>query len=201
MTSFPSSPITLQPLIIAAGKSSRMGQDKASLKLGQVSNFARILQTCASLSPILKALLVRGHYKDRPKATEPFDILIHEDWAQGRMSTIQAGLKARQSSHYLLWPVDIPLVSKDTVQELWRRCQRSHDRFDLWIPSIHQRRGHPIIFNETLAQDILKQEPDTPLRRLFESRRIEHVNVDDEAILWDLNTPEAARIAQRKLGD
>ncbi|MDF1665505.1 MAG: hypothetical protein P1V97_27340, partial [Planctomycetota bacterium] len=62
-----------------------MGQDKASLKLGHLSNFARILQTCASLSPILKALLIRGHYTECPDATHPFDVLIHENWAQGRM--------------------------------------------------------------------------------------------------------------------
>ncbi|MDF1666901.1 MAG: NTP transferase domain-containing protein, partial [Planctomycetota bacterium] len=111
------------------------------------------------------------------------------------------GVKARQSSHYLLWPVDIPLVNKATVQELWQSCQRDHDRFDLWIPSIHQRRGHPIIFNEELAQDILNQGPDASLRGLFENRRISHVEVEDEAILWDLNTPEAAQQARAKLCD
>lgn len=178
-----------------------MGQDKASLKLGHLSNFARILQTCASLSPILKALLIRGHYTNSPGSAVPFDVLVHEDWAQGRMSTIQAGLKARTSSHYLLWPVDIPLVKDTTVQELWRRCQENHEDFDLWIPSIHQRRGHPIIFNQTLAQDILKQGPDTSLRGLFESRRISYVEVDDPAILWDLNTPEAAQKARAKMVD
>lgn len=189
----PSKPITLQPLIIAGGKSSRMGQDKACQTLGGQSNFARILQTCVSVRAILKAVLVRGHYKTRPPAEHPFDMIINEHSEKGRMGTIQRGIRARQSSHYLLWPVDIPFVKESTVQALWRECQRDPGAYDLWIPSIHKRRGHPIIFTEDLAQDILKQGPDHPLRALFQGRRIRHVTVEDEAILWDLNTAEKAQ--------
>ena len=65
----------------------------------------------------------------------------------------------------------------------------------LVIPSYHMRRGHPWLVERSLWDEILAlRNPQTP-RDFLNARaeQIKYVEVDDEGILADLDTPEQYR--------
>jgi molybdenum cofactor cytidylyltransferase len=189
--------MTLQPLIIAAGASSRMGQDKAELIIDGLMNFTRIVNSC-SLAGLQKApVVVRGCYTELPGHSEDVRLVINTKWSLGRTGSIQAGLRAAPGSFYLLWPVDIPLVRLSTIEALVEICERQSRSKELWIPSYNQRRGHPIIFNEEFARRILQLSPDVSLRSLFPDSLLQHVAVDDASILRDINSAEDLHAIRR----
>jgi molybdenum cofactor cytidylyltransferase len=178
---------SLQALIIAAGASSRMGQDKAKVRVHGRSNFERILHCCSKF-PLQKPLvLVRGCYRDNPAPQSKLRLIINEQWEQGRTGSIQCALKAAPSPFTLLWPIDIPFVQSATLAALFKACQNSERGVDLWIPSHQNRRGHPIIFTKKFGARLLKIGADQSMRRLFDGAHIQHVTVDDPAIRWDIN--------------
>jgi molybdenum cofactor cytidylyltransferase len=58
------------------------------------------------------------------------------------------------------------------------------------IPTFEGQRGHPVLIRRELVPEILAQPADSSLRDYIEARGYRTVKVGDQAILWDLDTPE-----------
>ena len=61
---------------------------------------------------------------------------------------------------------------------------------DIVIPTYGGKRGHPVLMRGELVSEILVRPAASSLRDYIESRGYATVEVDDEGILWDLDTPE-----------
>lgn len=193
------------PLILAAGASTRMGRPKAALPFGETTALGLVLDACARAG-LAAPLVVAGADPAAVRAAaggRPHTLVENPRWAEGRATSIQAGLAALppEAAAFLLWPVDVVLPGADVVLELVLAREREAGR-RAWVPSHAGRRGHPVLFAREVAPRFLALAPDAPARDVVRALAAEgallHVETDDPGVLLDMNTPEdhAARVAE-----
>jgi molybdenum cofactor cytidylyltransferase len=152
----------VQPVILAAGDSSRMGYPKALLPLGDDTFLTRILKTLATLE-VPTARLILGMHESlvRPLLVN-YDVcaLVNPDPSRGAVSSIKLALENLDPgcSGCLIWPVVQPLVSAELVRDLIRLFESS--TAPLALPSCGGKAGHPAIFGRGMMDELLVLPPD-----------------------------------------
>jgi molybdenum cofactor cytidylyltransferase len=107
-------------------------------------------------------------------------------------SSVVAGvssLSADRSAFFLL-PADMPLVKKETIEELLKVYNRTD--YDIIYPIYKGRRGHPPLISASLFPVIKNWEGCGGLRGLLSGYQQAAIQVEvvDENILIDMDTPE-----------
>lgn len=193
----------ISAIILAAGESKRMGQPKMLLKWGKTTVLEHVISVFANAG-VEDIVVVTGAARDEvekivavAQTSCPARSVFNEGFVEGEMlSSIQCGLRdlaEKDSSAALIALGDQPQVREGSV---WRVCEMFKETGNpLVVPSYHMRRGHPWLVDESLWGEMLAMRaPQTP--RDFLSARadqIKYVEVDDEGILADLDTPEQYR--------
>ena len=195
-------------VLLAAGESTRMGEMKALLpwRDGQplIAAQVRALHE-AGYGPIV---VVVGHEAERVSAALPGDVpvnvIINERYAQGRSSSIFAGVMSlthEVPDAVLVVSVDQPRSAAmlRSLREAWEREQPP-----IAVPSLDGRAGHPPIFAGELIPELLQvDERSAGLRQVmrnFGGGRL-LVAVDDPLTLTNLNTRADYEAALRALED
>jgi molybdenum cofactor cytidylyltransferase len=113
-------------------------------------------------------------------------------------SSVRAGVAEVHAASFLLLPGDLPLVGPAVYQQLLATPG------GIVVPAFRGRRGHPVLFRGAEHRDaILAQPPGATLRDYVEISGSVTVDVADEAILMDLDTPadyDALRALWRERG-
>lgn len=188
----------MDAIVLAAGMSRRMGRLKSLLPFGGGTVIGCVLETLRAAPSIDSAIIVTGNRADEIEAAVAGDdvrFVWNADFAVGEMlSSVQAGVRALspEISAWLLMPGDLPLVQSQTIEAL---CKFWEDtRASIVVPSYGERRGHPVVFNGGLREDVLALEPHETLRTIVQRERaagkIVEVPVSDAGIHLDLDTPE-----------
>src|SRR5882672_9367816 len=116
-------------IVLAAGKSTRMGRLKAALPVDETETFlTRIVRTFKSAG-VERVTVVLGHQADllREQLTQAgvdADVVINDQFEAGQLSSLLTGLDAVDGPEVealLLMLVDAPLVSADTVRAVVAR--------------------------------------------------------------------------------
>ena len=185
-------------IVLAAGASSRMGQAKAALPLGQTGEtvVARVVRTLLE-GGVPNVVVVAGAHIDAVRAAMPRHesrarVIEHLGWAQGQLSSLLAGLDAIDDpllEAAVVTLVDVPLVRSATVADViaaWRRT-----RAPIVRPAQGSRHGHPVIFDRSIFADLRSADPDTGAKAVFEihRERILNVEVNDAGAFEDMDTP------------
>lgn len=189
-------------IILAAGTSSRMGQDKAVLPLRTGMTVLKHLLNTYHLAGIDPILVVSGTNDDELRRRHPEALLVknpHPD--RGMFSSIQTGVCALidDIDAFFVHPVDIPLVRPDTLLRLLDAFARHHNQSPQtacllsFIPVHSGRRGHPPLLSRSFVGVIQKDAGDNGLAAVLHRYAIEEVPCDDPGILIDMNTPEDYR--------
>lgn len=185
-------------LITAAGMSSRMGEFKPMLNIGSISVAQRVIANFqqAGVDRIVmvtgfNALELERHLSgkevvfirnDNFATTDMFDsVCIGLDYLRGKCDRV------------LFTPVDIPLFTAATVQALL------NSKENLVSPVCDGVMGHPTLISATLISKILNDSGDGGLRGALSRTGEEHkiVNVKDEGVLLDADTPDDFRALLR----
>ena len=191
--------MSLAGIVLAAGRSSRMGSPKALLDFRGVPFVLRILEAFEALDLKTRVVVVgpRHEAKDIRAVLVQHDCLVVEnhDIDGGPIASLRAGLKAIQAvapTGALVWPVDLPHVRVDTVERLLDVSRRNNPFAA--VPRFGSRRGHPIIWASSAFAELEKSEGATKdgARSVVHAHEaeIKEVPVDDPAVIDDLNTPE-----------
>lgn len=183
-------------LILAAGKSERMGRPKALLPF-QRSCFLTHIFTEATHSELTGVTVVLGHQSDAIlKALPEIEphTLLNRDYEFGQLSSLQCGLKhlsSAQPDGVMVFLIDHPMVHRTLVNQLIEGFSRNTS--SIVIPSFEYRRGHPMIFGAELFNELLAAPLDqgaiTVVRK--HAHDILHLEVDEPGVLVDIDTPEA----------
>lgn len=171
--------------MLAAGRSSRMGQSKAGLKLGESTFLGTILQR---LPPDLWVAVVAGEETPLPEGVLVLPNPRPED---GQLASLRVGLQAGAADFpfTLVALVDQPCVAASTYARLVQAAGAGGG--DLWVPTRGGRRGHPVVFGRACYEDLLGGPLEQGGRWVVgrhRSRRVE-VEVDDPEIFRDVDTP------------
>ena len=181
-------------IILAAGKSLRMGKNKLLLPFRGKPILQHVIDAAlhSSLSPLILVLgsdsdAIRSHV-DLGNIT----VIENKDFSCGYGSSLQVGLRALSDScvgaMFLLG--DQPLVTAQTIEELLLAFQKEPER---WVaPSWNGQRGNPVITPASWFDRIFALKGDTGPREHLKdpSARLKLVDVDDRGVVFDIDSPE-----------
>lgn len=109
------------------------------------------------------------------------ELVVNERYAQGMLTSVQAGVARVSAPRFFLLPGDMPLVRAAVFRELLR-----HED-DIVVPACAGRRGHPVLLAGALAAAIMAEPPGSSLGALIRRHGSRTVEVDDPGILADLD--------------
>ena len=181
-------------VVLAAGRSERMGRPKALLPARNTTFLGAILETLGACG-VTEVRVVLGHRAEeiaRVFRDDPARIVVNASYDSGMLSSVRAGINAlpRRVDAFLLWPVDHPLVNRETVSRL---IEARAGGARIAVPLHAGRRGHPVLLAADLIPEILRapdSEGAASVVRSHAEERVE-VEVDDPAAVTDVDTPEA----------
>ncbi len=169
-----------------------MGRDKALLEYRGTTFLGHLVEV---LTPRVDPLIVvLGHHADTIRETLPPgpQVVVNPDYESGMLTSLQAGIRALPSDTEasLFTLVDHPAVRGDTADLLLARFARQQPL--LAIPQYGDRRGHPVIVQRSVLEEILALPTDSSAKSVIHAHRPEtlFVNVDDPGILRDVDLPE-----------
>ncbi|HUI41955.1 MAG TPA: nucleotidyltransferase family protein [Terriglobia bacterium] len=193
-------------LVLAAGESSRMGQDKALL-IYRGRTFLETIVAKLRESGIAHLAVVLGHHAGAIREAldlAGIQVVINQQYRSGQTSSLQAGLSAlaapaSPAAHsvgpqaVVLCLVDHPAFEPATVRALMATFERT--RSPVVIPTYNGRRGHPVLIAQALFAPLLALAPSEGANTLFRAWReqTEFVEVADPGILVDVDNPDAYR--------
>jgi len=183
----------LAAVILAAGCSSRMGQFKPRLPLGNGSAIEHTIAAFQSAG-IADIIVVTGH-RGRELAGvlegQGVNCVFNPNYDSGMYSSIIVGIEVSspETEAVFIHPADIPLVRCSTITKL--AAAYKTNRASVTYPVFRNRRGHPPLISQTVFPHIVGSKPGDGLRgvlRRFEGQSAT-VSVLDEGIHLDMDTP------------
>ncbi len=182
-------------VILAAGKSTRMGEAKQLLRLGGTTVLGQTIENTrrAQLDEIVLVLGASAETIRRQLPLQGLNVVVNPAYEQGMASSLQAGLSAldEQIDAALIILADQPFVRPETLDQLAAHLSKAH----IVIPSYKGVRGNPVLLNRSVFAEVMQLKGDTGCRAIFGSHAESIVNleVEDEGILLDLDNQEDYR--------
>lgn len=189
--------MSLAGVVLAAGRSARMGSPKALLDFLGFPFVVRILEALEALE-VKTRVVVLG--PDAPRI-QPFlaghDCMIVEnpDPETGPIASLRGALRALQPvqpTAVLVWPVDLPHVRVTTIERLLEAHRLTNG--SIVLPLLGERRGHPVIWGSALFEELVQSRAATKTgaRAVLQAHQTDIVSVpvDDPAVVDQINTPD-----------
>lgn len=182
-------------IVLAAGKSERMGSPKALLPiLG--TTFLKHIANQIQDSKLFEIKVVLGHQSNEILNRLPelrSVVVINEEYEKGQLSSLQKAIlaiHAGPSEGLMLFLVDHPLVQRALINELIQGF--SNGRNSIVIPTFQGKRGHPVIFSRELFPNLLAAPQDQGALVVIKeySKQILHLEWESDEILIDVDTPQ-----------
>jgi molybdenum cofactor cytidylyltransferase len=185
-------------VVLAAGRSSRMGRAKALLPIDADDTFlTRIVRTFLSAG-VDDVVVVVGHEADAVVSSLaasglPARFAVNRDYDRGQLSSLVAGLGVVDRPGVvavLVTLVDVPLVAEATVRAVIEQYRRT--RAPVVRPTAGERHGHPLLIDRALFDELRAAnaaEGAKPIVREHASRAGD-LPIDDEGAFTDIDTPE-----------
>lgn len=181
-------------VILAAGGSTRMGQLKQLLPVDGQPMVRQVTQTVCAAG-LAQVIVVLGAQADRVREAVhdlPVEIVVNEEWAAGMGRSLRAGLEAirPEIQAALIVLADQPRLTPTLLQKLVSRYQAT--RAAIVAPFYQGRQGNPVLFDRGLFAELMAIEGDQGGRSLLTRypEQIERVEVDDPAVVLDIDTRE-----------
>lgn len=195
-------------VVLAAGASRRMASPKYALLLPGGETFVgRIASTlrsagCDPVIVVVRAGTERAVFDALAGMAECTTLVTNPDPDRGQFSSIQIGVRACDPAvePVLLTLVDLPLVSVETVRDLYAAWHRTPA--PLVRPARAHEHGHPILLGRSAVEALRTASPDSNAREVLGRFRDTAVNVavNDEGAFDDIDTPAAYDRALRRIG-
>lgn len=195
----PPTPTTLflSGLILAAGKSSRMGRPKQLLRLRGRPLLQHVIDSAAG-SRLDEIVLVLGHEADqiRPGIEVPprMRVVINADFAAGQSSSLRLGLRnadSRAGAAAILLG-DQPHVSSDLINRVLDAFAADPAPFlrPVFVASNGRIPGHPVILARSVWPEIMRLSGDEGARSVMSAHPewVRELTIEGDAPT-DIDTP------------
>ncbi len=181
-------------VVLAAGRSSRMGSPKSLIDLAGEHALARVIRLAREES--LHVVVVLGHDGDRVRAAvdlRAVEVVDNPDPQRGMSSSMRCGAAALPiAAPLVLWPVDHARVSGATLATLHAAFRARPPGMELVVPRYGGRRGHPLFASAVAAAEFRALAVDAPGHQVVrrDPSRVLDVTVDDRMVVDDFDRPE-----------
>ena len=199
-------------VVLAAGGSRRMGEQKLLKKLGGKSLVRRAAET-ALRSRADHVLVVLGSDEARIRAELaglPLTLVVNEDWQKGQGTSVALGVSnLGDCDAAILMASDQPFVTAEHLNlliESWEADQdvasRAEDatqtRSGIYVSSSGDVQGIPALFSAAILPELKKLTGDKGARQLFAKFGVHPVAQPDDMFFWDTDTADAFRRAEEE---
>jgi len=160
-------------IVLAAGRSSRMGGIKQLLPVGKETLIERVLGPILS-SRLDKIILVLGHRAMEIQAViarrfvDPrLCIVENRRYREGISSSIAAGISEVEGAygHAMIFLADMPCIPSNLIDRLLERHLSSG--MSIGAVQVDGRPAHPVIFTREVYPDLKRLRGDVGARSLF----------------------------------
>jgi len=189
-------------IVLAAGRSRRMGTTKQLLELGGKPLLAWVVEA-ALASELARVIVVLGHEAGSVEAAlgslvrDPrLSLVLNAGYREGMAGSLQAGLGEVKDDFaavmFLLG--DQPLVTAGIIDLLLRRFRESQK--DICVPIQGERRGNPVIFGRRFYDLILGVRGDRGAREIIGTHPGDVLGVEIDGPPFFLDIDSAADVEQ-----
>lgn len=179
--------ISISAVILAAGRSTRMGTQKLLMPWGASTVLGSVVQTLQHAG-VAEIVIVTNSATAAQVADDRIHIALND---QGDMlASLQAGLQALKPSAQaaLICLGDQPQMEEGSIRSVCAAFQKSGSR--LVVPSYRMRRGHPWLAARAVWGEILAMQSGSMRAFLNDhAAHIEYVELNTPTILQDIDTP------------
>src|SRR4051812_37701887 len=150
--------MSLAGVVLAAGRSARMGSPKALLDFLGLPFSVRILEALEVLEVKTRVAVLGPDAPRIQPVLAGHDCMIVEnpEPETGQIASLRLAIRALeplQPSAILVWPVDLPHVRVTTVERVLEAHRRT--QAVAVVPSFGGRRGHPVVWGSALFAELL----------------------------------------------
>lgn len=181
-----------------------MGAPKQVLSIGGITMLERVL-TAFRKSRVDRTVVVLGaHEQDvlHSVGLEDELVVFNRGHAGGMSTSLRAGLSAAgpDASAVIVALADQPFVKTSTIDRLVQSYMDSSPK--IVVPVYRGVKGNPVLFDRSVFPEILRIRGDVGAKSVVEGNadRVLKVEVDDEGILIDIDTPPDFEAANSSFG-
>jgi molybdenum cofactor cytidylyltransferase len=174
-------------IVLAAGKSKRMGRWKMTLPLEE----STVIETTVrkALTVCSRIVLVAGYRREEIEklfsSWDRVEVVVNEQYEEGMFSSIQCGCRYVASNRFFLSLGDMPLVSPETYRVLI-----DSPAIPAVIPKYRGKRGHPLLMMDYVAERITGFDSRKTLHDVLAEVTTLSVPVEDRYVLHDIDTED-----------
>lgn len=171
-----------------------MGEPKQLLRFGESTIVETVVDSMLG-AKFDEVIVVLGHCAaeiEKQLGARPIRTVFNTNYREGMLTSAQTGVRALEASDaFALMLVDQPFITSaliDQVVDAYVQTDKG-----IALPSYNYKRGHPVIFNQKYAQDILALNTESGgVRTLFKEYGddIHYVTVDTDRVLRDIDYRE-----------
>ncbi|MDP2409966.1 MAG: molybdopterin-binding/glycosyltransferase family 2 protein [Pseudolabrys sp.] len=188
---------SIAALVLAAGRSTRMGAlNKMLAEIGG-KPLVRIAAEQALASRAKPVIVVTGHERERVEAALaglPVQFVHNADYADGLGTSLKAGIAAvpDKADGVIVCLGDMPQVDSALIDQLIAAFDPDSGALVV-VPSIEGRRGNPVVWARRFFNELMAISGDIGARHLIGSyaEAVVDVPLTGDAALTDVDTPES----------
>jgi len=184
----------INAIVLAAGRSERMGKLKPLLKFNDTTFLGQIISVL-KISDVDRITVVLGAEAETIKNSVDFsgtNIVINKDYQRGQLSSLNAAIEQapQETDAILLCLVDNPFITREVVNKVVSKFKETNN--PIIVPVFNKERGHPTLFSRSLFNELLNAPEEKGARHVLYSNegKILELEVSERGILIGIDTPE-----------
>jgi len=183
-------------IVLAAGKSTRMGRPKAVLPLGAADTFlSRIIRTFHDAA-IDEVVVVVGHEAEAIATSLAITgvtarFVENPEYESGQFSSLLKGINTVDRPGVLaalVTLVDVPLVTAATIRAVVEQYRRT--RAPIVRPTRGTEHGHPVMIDRSLFGELRRADPSSGAKQVVRAHAsaVGDLAIDDDGAFRDIDT-------------
>jgi molybdenum cofactor cytidylyltransferase len=196
---------SIAAVVLAAGRSSRMGGPNKLLAEIGGRPLVRIVVEAALRSRARPVVVVTGHQRERVEAALAglaVQFVHNSDYAEGLGTSLKAGIAAlpAEADGVVVCLGDMPQVDAALIDRLTDAIDPDKGAL-VAVPTVDGKRGNPVVWSRRFFPDLMTVEGDVGARHLIGryGEAVVEVPVSDIGVLADIDTPQALAALKAEL--
>ncbi len=196
-------------IILAAGQSSRFGQVKQLVHLGNKPLFLYSVELALELN--LKPIIIVGNEKtneiNKIVSNLKVTYIENKNYQKGMSTSLREGImalkiKKPRPKAVMVFLADQPFIPIDVLRKVYETYEMQYAKgIRIVRPSYQGEIGHPVLFDSSVFNDLTKIEGDQGARKIIKSNSEIVAVIDFKLKEWnlDIDKPEDYEHAEQYL--
>lgn len=185
--------MNVNAIIMAAGLSRRMNQNKLQMKINDKYMYEFIFETIKNCSDCFNEVIVVAKDDEILSKADVlgFKTVRNEISYLGQSASVKLGIQnLNKTDGYMFFVADQPFIKKDTIIKLLNVFEKNPN--SIVMACYNGINGNPVIFSENFKEQLMKLEGDTGGKQIVKNNtdKVIKVQIQSEDEFIDIDTLE-----------